>query len=290
MAVPPLKSIQCFVATAKHLSFSLAANELCVTQSAVSHQVKQLEDHLGKKLINRQGKKIQLTQAGDDFYRVCGDALERISSVSLHVKEAQGVQLNVLAQTSVAVDWLTSKITDFYEQHPKINLRLTMESSADSFNPEDYDIIIGTWPTPDNFVTQSLRQEYWYPVCSPALAEHIDIDDCQSLLAYPLYTSENGADWQFWGQRMQIIMPPKLKHQHFGLAILATKAALNSKGIALSNQFLSERHIERGELVHFPQWQYVLPWGQYQLHYKKSSHADREVRAFNQWFCRLVQQ
>ena len=94
---PPLKAIQYFATTARHLSFSKAAEELCVTQSAVSHKVKLLEEFFNKKLLIRQGKRISLTQEGDDLNSVVRDSLQRIETVSNHILKEPETHLKIIA-------------------------------------------------------------------------------------------------------------------------------------------------------------------------------------------------
>ena len=280
---PPLKAIQYFSTTARHLSFSKAAEELCVTQSAVSHQVKLLEEFFNKKLLIRQGKRISLTQEGDDLNSVVRDSLQRIETVSNHILKEPETHLKIIAQTSIATEWLAPRISSFKQSFPDISCYLTMESMAASFDAQEFDIVIGTWPTPDNFVSTKLRDEYWFPVCAPSLSTKINANQSASILTLPLYSSENGEDWQLWMQRQQLRRPAITKVEHFGLALLATKAALSGQGVALSNRFLAEDLIKQGKLVSFPQWQYQLPWGQYHVHYRQGSHYSNAVQYFVEW-------
>jgi len=280
---PPLKAIQYFSATARHLSFSRAAQELCVTQSAVSHQVKLLEAFFDKQLLIRQGKRISLTQEGDDLHSVVKDSLERIDTVSNHIRKEPETNLRIVAQTSIATEWLAPRISAFKALFPDISCYLTMESMAASFDAQEFDIVVGTWPTPDNFVSTKLRDEYWFPVCAPPLEDKIDTKDSASLLTLPLYSSENGEDWHLWMQMQQLRRPAISTVEHFGLALLATKAALSGQGMALSNHFLAGDLLKEGKLISFPQWQYQLPWGQYHVHYRQGSHVSNAVESFVKW-------
>ncbi|WP_233079690.1 LysR family transcriptional regulator [Rheinheimera soli] len=104
--LPPLKALQAFEATARLKSFSKAAEQLFVTQSAISHQVKLLEDFIGQPLLLRQNKSVELTQSGDMLYSVVRDCFVRLNSVTQHLLNQPPVQLKILAQTSIAVEWL----------------------------------------------------------------------------------------------------------------------------------------------------------------------------------------
>ncbi|MCO7227069.1 LysR substrate-binding domain-containing protein [Pleionea sp. CnH1-48] len=280
---PPLKAIQAFEATARHLSFSKAAEELCVTQSAVSHQLKVLEDFFGKPLLIRKGKRIALTQDGDDFLSVVGDCFQRIASVTNHILEQQTVHLKVMAQTSIATEWLAPQITEFKQSYPDISIMLNMETFAANFVANDYDIILGTWPTPDGFVTQTLTDEEWFPVCTPALYRKIDERDPESITQQILNTSENGEDWNLWMQHQQIRRPTHLDFQYFSLALLATKAALGGQSIALSNRFIAGEFMATGRLKAIESMSYPLPWGNYHIHYRSDSHRSQPINDFIDW-------
>jgi DNA-binding transcriptional LysR family regulator len=283
--LPSLKSLQAFEATARLRSFSLAAAELCVSQSAVSHQVKALEQQLQQQLIDRQQQPLQLTESGASLFSVLQDCFFRMRSVCQHLSQANaGKPLSVVAQTSVAVEWLAPRLDDFAGECPAIETLLHMESAADSVDVSAFDIIIGTWPCPAGFATQSLRPEWWFPVCSPAQYTLIDPTDPASLLQFPLYSSEQGQDWQLWRQQLGLAVPAALQIRQVSLALLATKAVRAGRGFALSNPFIASDAIQRGELVALPQWRYQLPWGQYQLHYRAGSNREWQIREFVRWF------
>ncbi len=286
--LPPLKAIHYFSATARHLSFSKAAHELCVTQSAISHQVKILEEFLNKQLLYRQGKLLSLTQAGEDFQTVAKDSLLKLAAVTDHILNEPKVSIRIVAQTSIAVDWLAPRLPIFNQLHPDIDFYFTMESSAGNFDPQEFDIIIGTWPTPDNFLTSQIREEFWFPVCTPELAKEITLTQAESILNYPLYSSENGQDWQLWIQKQALKMPDKININHLGLAILATKSCLQGMGFALSNYFLASDLIHQGKLTAFTQWQYQLPWGQYYVHYRQDKHNTHAINHFVSWLQKIV--
>jgi LysR family glycine cleavage system transcriptional activator len=285
--IPPLKAMQVFEATARHLSFSKAAQELCVTQSAVSHQIKLLENFMGKPMLIRHGRNISLTQQGDDFYSVIGDCFARISSVTNHLVTQESVTLKIVAQSSIAVDWLAPKIADFHQQQPNIATLLDMETQADRFDANEQDVIIGTWPTPDGFVTKKLRQEFWFPVCGEKLYQQLDANDPYCLLAHRLNTSENGEDWHLWLQHQQLRRPATLNFNYFTLALLASKASLAGNSISLSNEFIAGDAIKRGQLVAIKSLSYQLPWGHYFIHYRNNSHHNEAIKAFVDWTCKL---
>ncbi len=281
--LPPLKALQAFEATARLKSFSKAAEQLFVTQSAVSHQVKVLEDFIGQPLLLRQNKSVELTQSGDMLYSVVRDCFVRLNSVTQHLLNQPPVQLKILAQTSIAVEWLAPRLELFKQQHPELDTLLDMASMANNADPELYDIILGTWPAPAGFVSRQLRTEFWYPVCAPAQFHMLKTEDPAELLQYPLYSSETGEDWQLWCQHQQLRSPATMQLRYVNLALLATKAVSGGYGFALSNDFIAGPALANGQLMALRQFSYQLPWGQYQLHYKTDSVQSTAVDQFIQW-------
>lgn len=287
--LPPLKALQAFEATARLKSFSKAAEQLYVTQSAVSHQVKLLEDFIGQPLLLRQNKSVELTQSGDMLYSVVRDCFVRLNSVTQHLLNQPPVQLKILAQTSIAVEWLAPRLELFKQQHPELDTLLDMASMANNADPEQYDIILGTWPAPAGFVSRQLRTEFWYPVCAPAQFQLLTSADAAELLHYPLYSSETGEDWQLWCQHQQLRSPAAMQLRYVNLALLATKAVTAGSGFALSNDFIAGPALASGQLVALRQFSYQLPWGQYQLHYKTDSVQSTAVAHFIQWLTDQLQ-
>lgn len=283
-SLPSLKALQAFEATARLRSFSLAAAELSVSQSAISHQIKTLEAQLDQQLIDRQHQPLQLTESGASLFAVAQDCFFRLRSACLHLMQPSRQPLSIVAQTSVAVEWLAPRLELFNAANPDIETLLHMESAADSVDVAAFDIIIGTWPCPAGFTTQLLRPQWWFPVCSPAQYALLDPTTPASILQFALYSSEQGQDWQLWRQQMQLSELPAKRMRQVSLALLATKAVTAAQGFALSNQFIAGDAIARGELCALRQWRYQLPWGQYQLHYRAGSARERQINQFVSWF------
>ena len=287
--LPPLKALQAFEATARLKSFSKAAEQLFVTQSAVSHQVKLLEDFIGQPLLLRQNKSVELTQSGDMLYSVVRDCFVRLNSVTQHLLNQPPVQLKILAQTSIAVEWLAPRLELFKQQQPELDTLLDMASMANNADPEQYDIILGTWPAPAGFVSRQLRTEFWYPVCAPEQFQLLTSSDAAELLQYPIYSSETGEDWQLWCQHQQLRSPAAMQLRYVNLALLATKAVSGGIGFALSNDFIAGQALASCQLVALRQFSYQLPWGQYQVHYKADSMQSNAVEQFIQWLTTQLQ-
>ncbi len=165
-----------------------------------------------------------------------------------------------------------------------------MESNAASLDASQFDLILGTWPCPSGFATVALRPEWWFPVCSPAQYQQLDLQDPASVFKAVLYSSEQGQDWQLWRQQMQLSAPATLQQRQVSLALLATKAVSSGEGIALSNSWMAGDAVRAGTLKALLQWRYQLPWGQYQLHYRPGGQQQQQINQFIQWFCAQMQQ
>src|SRR4051812_3380566 len=141
--LPPLNALKSFEAAARHESFTRAAEELCVTQGAVSHQVKALEDELGLKLFTRERQRLVITEAGRDYLVVIRDALDRIAfgTERLLQRQSAGV-LTVSTSPDFAAKWLVSRLGHFVEAHPEIDLRVSATMHHIDFAREDVDVAV----------------------------------------------------------------------------------------------------------------------------------------------------
>ncbi len=171
--IPPLNALRAFEAVARHLSFTGAADELGVTQGAVSQQVKKLEAHLGLLMFRRVHQGLLLTDAGQTYLPVVRDAFDGLAlgTRNMQSRERGGV-LTVSVSAGFATKWLVPRSHRFYERHPEIDLRISTSQEHINFARGDVDLAVrhgdGIWPDLD---AVCLMAENVFPVCSPALAE-----------------------------------------------------------------------------------------------------------------------
>ncbi len=173
--LPPLGSLRAFEAAARHLSFTKAAEELGVTQAAVSHQVKTLEESLGTKLFRRLTRALALTDAGSSLAPELGEAFERMTRAVQRVqeREAHGT-LRVSLLYTFALAFLVPRLGHFSSRHPAIDLKLETNSRVIDFDREPFDAAIryGSGPYP-SLHTDLLFPDALTPLCAPALARKI---------------------------------------------------------------------------------------------------------------------
>src|SRR5262245_61187968 len=169
--LPPLNALRAFEAAARHGSFTVAADELCVTQGAVSHQVKALEEELGLKLFIREHQRLVLTEAGRLYLETTRDALDRIAAGTERLLQRHSAgTLTVSTSPNFAAKWLVHRLGRFAETHAGIDLRVSASLQHVDFARDDVDFAIrhgiGQWP---GLHVVRLCVEQLFPVCSPAL-------------------------------------------------------------------------------------------------------------------------
>src|SRR3989440_6760678 len=193
--LPSLNVLKAFEAAARHESFTRAAEELCVTQGAVSHQVKALEAELGIKLFNRKRQRLVITEAGREYLAVVRDALDRIAvgTERLVQRQTSGV-LTVSTSPDFAAKWLVHRLGRFAEAHPDIDLRVSATMHQVDFAREEVDLAVrhgdGNWA---GLGAVRLCSEQLFPVCAPKLVSGRNrITSAADLLKFPLLRL---ADW-----------------------------------------------------------------------------------------------
>src|SRR5947209_4019107 len=199
--LPPINVLNAFEAAARHESFTRAAAELFVTQGAVSHQVKALEQELGLNLFNRERQRLIITEAGRDYLNVVRDAFDRIAvgTEQLLQRQNSGV-LTVSTSPDFAAKWLVHRLGHFVEAHPEIDLRVSASLHHVDFAREEVDIAVrhgdGNWPGLDAAI---LSTEQLFPVCSSKLLSgKRSPARLSDLLKFPLIHTGDRSLWARW--------------------------------------------------------------------------------------------
>jgi LysR family glycine cleavage system transcriptional activator len=249
--LPPLNALKAFEAAARSESFTRAADELNVTQGAVSHQVKGLEDTLGLKLFHRERQRLILTESGRQYLAVVRDALDRIAvgTEQLLQRQSSGV-LTVSTSPDFAAKWLINRLGRFAEKHPGIDLRVSASTQYVDFAREEVDVAIrhgdGNWPGLD---IVRLYSERLFPVCSPKLAAGRNrITKPSDLLKFPLLRLEDAKNWARLFEAAGIADPvgpgPVLNR-----ASMLIDAAIDGQGVALARTALAAWDLIQGRLI-----------------------------------------
>jgi LysR family glycine cleavage system transcriptional activator len=259
--LPALDALRFFEAASRHASFTKAAQELCVTQAAVSHRVQALEAELRVRLFRRLTRRLELTVDGERLAEGVRDGLDRIArAVGDLDQRAEVGPLNVSMLPSFASRWLIPRLPRFQSAHPEIAVRVMAEDhSVDLWANNGADLAIrfgrGRYP---GLATTPLMPDSIVPVCSPELlARHGPVATVDALLGMPLLhdsvaeRDDSGTDWKSWlahvgaaSDDARLAIGPRFSHAHF-----AIEAALLGQGVAVARTSLAGDDLASGRLV-----------------------------------------
>jgi LysR family glycine cleavage system transcriptional activator len=250
--LPPLNALRAFEAAARSESFTRAAEELCVTQGAVSHQVKALEATLGIKLFNRERQRLVITDAGREYLGVVRDALDRIAAGTERVLQRQnsGV-LTVSTSPDFAAKWLVNRLGRFAEAHPGIDLRVSATMHHIDFVREEVDVAVrhgdGHWAGLDMV---RLCREQLFPVCSPKMMSGRNrIAKPADLLKAPLLHLDDSEAWSEWFEAAGVPAAGLPHGLTLNRASMLIDAAVDGQGVALARTALAAWDLISGRLV-----------------------------------------
>src|SRR5919107_4083661 len=283
--LPPLNALKAFETAARHESFTRAAEELCVTQGAVSHQAKALEEELGIKLFTRERQRLVITEQGREYLAVLRDALDRIAlgTERLRQRQSSGV-LTVSTSPDFAAKWLVNRLGRFSEAHPEIDLRISATMQHVDFAREDVDVAVrhgeGNWAGLD---AVRLSREELFPVCSPKLMSGPRaIRESADLLKHPLLHMEDRQNRARWLEAAGIRDTGAVHGPVLNRASMLIDAAVDGQGVALARTTLAAWDLINGRLVRpFPIAMRLTK--SYWIVSPKATAAVPKIRAFRDW-------
>ena len=283
--LPPLNAIRAFEAAARLGGVKQAAEELFVTPSAVSHQLKSLEAYLGVELFRRAGRQIELTAAGDRYRTSVTQALDEVELATRRVMAPPDTAVvTVSVAPSFLTRWLVPRVREFQDQHPDIELRLSANSGPIDFAWSDIDMAIyfgeGEWPGVEAFF---LQQVVLVPVCSPGFLEDRPIDDLPALSRQTLIdVSTRPTEWDEFLASFGIQRPKRGKRLGFSSTSLAVGAAMEDLGVALADLRLIAREVKYGQLLIPLDVQMPTRQGFYMV-YQAGRELSEGMRSFFDW-------
>ncbi|WP_416304999.1 transcriptional regulator GcvA [Neptunicella sp. SCSIO 80796] len=250
--LPPLNSLRAFESAARHLSFTRAAEELYVTQAAVSHQIKTLEEHLGIKLFLRKNRSLLLTEEGQGYFLDIKDVFASLHDATqrLLARGAKGT-ITVSLPPSFAAQWLVPRIHDFSKLHPDIDVRIKAVDFDEGFLTDDVDVAIyygrGKWP---GLYSEKLHTEFLTPMCSPLLFQNgkplATLDD---LRHHNLLHDNSRQGWKDWIRYFDVKGVNVNHGPIFSHSMLVLQAAAIGQGVALGHSILARPDIAAGRLI-----------------------------------------
>lgn len=241
-----------FESAAKHQSYTLASQELFLTQSAVSKQIQALEKHLGVKLFNRVGRNVELTATGRKYYGEIKDALAIVRNASLQAitYETSDNTLHLATLPTFGSKWLLPRLHDFYANYSKITLHIHSRIGPVDFSDRGIDAAItvgnGTWP---NLIAHPIQNEQLVPIISPDKAPSSPMSPEWVAQQTLLTIASNPEAWESWFLHHQLSLQLFRKGPTFELTSHLIQAVLAGLGIGLVPHILVKDEIARGELL-----------------------------------------
>lgn len=285
--LPSLNALRAFEAAARHLSFTRAAGELNVTQAAISHQIKSLEEHLGLPLFRRLNRTMMLTEEGQTLFPAVRDALDGLAEAveRLRARETGGT-LTVSTLPSFAVKWLVPRMSRFQDRHPDIDLRISAKEQLADFARDGIDVAVrfgnGTWP---GVRAEWLADESLTPVCSPALLpslQHPSDLAHATLLHEDMLPLRDFPTWKTWLSAAGVTGADPTRGPRFSHTHLMLQAAMDGRGVAIGQLLIVGGDLAAGRLVE--PFNFRLPTGfSYYLVYPPALAERPKVLAFRRW-------
>lgn len=282
---PPLSSLIAFETVARRRNFTVAATELHITPSAVSHQIAKLEEFLGVRLFERTARNVDLTEAGEDYLKRVAGALAAISAATDNARKGVRNTLHVHSSPSFATLWLMPRLADFARAHPSISLSMSSSVVHSDFSVGQVDIDIRygipNWP---HLTVQPIFDERIMPLASPAFIRRHRIQTPEDLLHVPLIQSTvSVVQWPDWFASRGMAHTPARYAYRFDRAFMALDAAVQGLGVALESTSIGEPHLRKGRLRPVFEQGWFLPVQAHFLVYS-ARHAQRsEVVDFVGW-------
>ena len=290
--LPPLNSLKAFEAAARHLSFTKAAEELFVTQAAISHQIKLLEDHLSIKLFMRRNRSLLLTEEGQsyfldikDIFVNLYDATERLLS-----RGAKG-SVSIALTPSFAIQWLVPRLSDFSQHNPDIDVRIKAQDHDENSLTDDVDVAIyygkGQW---NGIHADKLHTEYLIPVCSPLLlSQNNGLRSLEDLANFTLLHDTSRTNWKDYIKSVGLTNVNVNQGPIFSHSSMVLQAAIHGQGIALAHSVLAQPDIDSGRLV-LPFSQALISERAYYLVCRDNQLDSPKIKIFRQWLMNKVKQ
>ncbi|MCB1758254.1 MAG: transcriptional regulator GcvA [Gammaproteobacteria bacterium] len=285
MKLPPLNAVRVFECAARHLSFALAAEELHVTPPAVSHQIKLLEEALGRPLFVRHTRSVALTAEAEAYLPVVRTALQQISDASRQLQRLDSNLVTISVAPGFASGWLVQRLPGFYAVHPDIDIQINTSMRMIDFTQSDVDLAVrygrGTWR---GLECRLLLEEELVVVCSPELyAKWRGRLDKRGMRQIPLIHSlPKAADWPEWYAREGIKRTDPSEGLRLANWPLALEAALSGLGFAVTNLHLVRNEIAQGRLT-LPLKSAHLSESAYYLVWPRERNPGARVVAFREW-------
>ena len=282
--LPSLNGLKAFEAAARHLSFTLAARELSVTQGAVSRQIKQLEDQLKVILFHRLHKQLKLTDQGvllasplTRAFHIMAEGVDKLKN--------QQQYFSLKVHPTFAIRWLIPRLHHFQRLHPEIQVRLTTSGENVDFGHENFDAgITHAGDKVTGIIREKILTEQLIPVCSPRLLRgQVSLEKPEDITGHMLlHNTPDLREWAAWADQVGIKELSLERGQVFEVDDAALQAATAGLGVALGDLFLIRDELEAGRLV-APFGVVPIKTGNYYFSRPEFNRSAVNVNAFQKW-------
>lgn len=283
---PPLKALVAFDAAMRSQSFSLAADELCVTPGAIGQQIRKLEEWLGVPLFIRQVRQVQPTEAATAYWQKIQPALAQIASASDRLRHSRRAAVSLSMPPSFAAKWFTSRMANLLTRHPGIELHLNASAAAVDFEREAVDLAIRHFNGKDASLDATLMfSDDARLYCTPAYAEAIRLAAPEALAGANLLVTTLHPHWEQWFARFSRLDAQTvagIPRIHFDQALMAIEAARQGHGAVLTSPYLVEVELAGGALIEPLNCRLDLGYGYYVVHHNRMPLSPA-ARLVKQW-------
>lgn len=290
--LPPLNQLKTFEASGRTLSFQKAAAELFVTPSAVSHQIKTLEEFMGFPLFERRTRKILLTPSGREYLRSVQKALNLLEQATDRLMQHHSSGELNLAVTPAFLDrWLLPRLSDFTDNFPDTELDIASHIGVLDFHQTDIDMAVyfgdGQWK---GIHCIHLKTSSLLPVCSPRLLPEAGFANPDQMMKQRLlHVKKRPDEWSSWFRNTGTSLEETKRGTYLSSGILASRAAAKGMGIALTDLSLVKEELESGELVVAFEMPLPLPMS-FWLVYQEGRELTQAMQAFKSWIVGQMEQ
>ena len=280
--LPPFAAVRAFEAVARHLNVGAAADELCLSPSAVSHQLRALEDYFDTALFERRRNKLSLTLTGRSYAGKMTTLLDAFDASTRSVREAGHRPFRVLCTPGFAARWLVPRLNRL-SFGDRVRLRVSDGAPSLDFASNDADLVIQWADAPETgVVTEPLMQSARYPVISPKLKAEQAVTSPEDLCRMTLMHDETMDAWETWFQSAGIAPPVFPRGPTFPNCELATTAAERGQGVSLAYDAIVRSTLAEGRLVRLFDT-VVMPFVIYSVAYPEARAEDPMIREFSDW-------
>jgi LysR family glycine cleavage system transcriptional activator len=292
--LPPLTELRAFEAAARHLSFKVAAAELGVTPTAISHQIRLLEQHCGQPLFRRHPRPMALTAAGERLFPAIRDGLAKFAAGFSSVRRDKKAPLRVTATTAFAGRWLVPRLPSWRKAHPNISLEVIGTDTVLDLGAGDADLAVRyARKPPSNLVAQQLFRDRFFAVCSPdLLVKSNPIRSPADIKQYPLIdcfwppSDSEAPTWSRWAERARATFESDFRvsgpaDMTFREESHGIEAAIDGQGIAICSDVLVANELKNRKLIKI--FDIALPGFGFYIVYRQGHPRHRAISAFVSW-------